>query len=204
MNTKPEVQLSPWEWCHPTLLQVDVWSSVCLYPCAFACTYVGVPNVEDMFMCSDDHVLIQASCTGLSISFEHEWRCYFCPLDIDANCVSKQCELLASVLAAEWPGISAWPTFGFAKRTAEGGLLGRITRALMLGKSKNIKGLLGKKIFLTFQTSAFATLSRNIVVFVTLYLILQEHFIKRASHDHICCSWRKANLAKMTFCGCLC
>ena len=92
--------------------------------------YVGepLPNVEDIFMFSGDGVLIRAPLTGLSESSEHEWRDYFCLLDIDAYCVSQQCELLGSEVAVKWPGISARLTFGLAKRTAEWGSLGGITR----------------------------------------------------------------------------
>lgn len=70
---------------------------------------VGVllPNVEDILMFHGDRSLMRASLTGLSKSFEHEWRGYFCALNIDAFCASKQCELLASAVTVKWPGISA-------------------------------------------------------------------------------------------------
>ncbi len=42
MNTNPVVQLSHWQWCHLTLLQVEMYvcSSVCSYPYALACAYL--------------------------------------------------------------------------------------------------------------------------------------------------------------------
>lgn len=113
------------------ILQTYARSSICLYPC----TYVGVPlpNVEDTLVFSDD--------VFKSESFEHEWGGYVCPSEIDASCVP------ASEVAVKCPGISARPSFGFAKRTTEGASLGGIKKIPMLKGSTNMKINL-RKIFI--------------------------------------------------------